>query len=444
MPEATASRGHHRHRDQERATRNPTLPEYQPLSAPLNPGGQRALAALQANSFRRLRTHLQNAAEKLTETAGEVIERATDARVRYERQQQKRTQNKDDGDEADRDEDRNDNEDNSNDEEFKKLVQLEERVKEITDTLEEKMRGVIDAEVKLAVLEKTIGLLGREAEIEANASQVRGANNANGEEGDGSDEAKQEGGEQARPVQPLTDKLAKKLAKDRAKWETLSLTQRYSTNNTYVGFYRMVHDAKHPGDDIPPLPHASTWFSHLETPTTDEAGESSSRRPKHRNRGASPADSDDIAIARERISLKCPITLLPFKDPVTSTKCPHSFERQAIEDMIRKSPDSMSVPGHPQRIRCARCPVCSVRLTADDLRRDANLLRRVRRAQASQAQEPEDENDDEDNDSAEEELESEDDGDHDMAEDEVEIEEEGSPSVVPNTQYSVKEDIMEE
>jgi E3 SUMO-protein ligase NSE2 len=240
MPEATASRSHHRHRDQERATRNPTLPEYQPLSAPLNPGGQRALAALQANSFRRLRTHLQNAAEKLTETAGEVIERATDARVRYERQQQKRTQNKDDGDDADRDEDRNDNEDNRNDEEFKKLVQLEERAKEVTDTLEEKMRGVIDAEANLAVLEKTIGLLGREAESEANASQVRGANNASGEEGDGSDEAKQEGGEQARPIQPLTDKLAKKLAKDRAKWEALSLTQRYFRPPYYTNHFYLV------------------------------------------------------------------------------------------------------------------------------------------------------------------------------------------------------------
>jgi hypothetical protein len=31
-----------------------------------------------------------------------------------------------------------------------------------------------------------------------------------------------------------------------------------------------------------------------------------------------------------------------------------------------------------------------------------------------------------------------------VVEDEIEIEEEGSPSVVPNTQYSVKEDIMEE
>jgi E3 SUMO-protein ligase NSE2 len=249
----------------------------------------------------------------------------------------------------------------------------------------------------------------------------------------------------------------------------LTYGTRYSANNTYVGFYRMVHDAKHPGDDIPPLPHASTWFSHLEAPAPKEADESSSRRPKQRNRSASPADSDDIAIAGERRSLKCPLTLLPFKDPVTSTKCPHSFERQAIEDMIQKSTDSVAVKGGgpPQRMRCARCPVCSVKLTMNDLRRDPNLLRRVRRAQAAQTQQEEDEelnnsrrqkqlkrgrmsgftvaDDDDDEDTAEDEVEIGDDDDQDETKaEEIEIDENGSPTVIPNTQYSVEEDHMEE
>jgi E3 SUMO-protein ligase NSE2 len=241
MPEASASRGHrHRHRDQERVSRIPTLPEYQPLTAPLNPAGQRALAALvQGGSFRRLHAHLQHAAEKLTETAGEAIERATDARVRYERQRKRRAENKEDGDDADQDEDKNEDEDNSNDEESKKLIQLEERVQDVTDKLEEKMRRVIDAEVKLAALEKTIGLLSREANDAGNASQGREANNVNEEEGDSSDEAKQE---PAKAIQPLTDKLAAKLAQDRAEWEALSLTKRYCFPFTLVlsrPFYRV-------------------------------------------------------------------------------------------------------------------------------------------------------------------------------------------------------------
>jgi hypothetical protein len=177
----------------------------------------------------------------------------------------------------------------------------------------------------------------------------------------------------------------------------------------------MVHEAKHPGDDIPPVPHASTWFSHLEDPSrTGDASSSSAitatgdpthtspipRRTRRghqaNNRSASPANSDEIAIERERISLKCPLTLLPFTDPVTSTKCPHSFERQAIEDMINRSPTTRPAAEQPgmtgrraPRVRCVQCPVCTVSLTLNDLKRDPVLLRRVRRAEAAMQREAE-------------------------------------------------------
>jgi len=194
---------------------------------------------------------------------------------------------------------------------------------------------------------------------------------------------------------------------------------RYSTNNAYIGFKRMVHDAQYPGDDIPPLPHPSTWFSHLEDPkasstsrdtTTSSHRSSPARRTRarnNRNRSASPAaaaagggSDDDIAIARERISLRCPLTLQPFKDPVTSTKCPHSFERQAIEDMISRSQHTVPVRdpsggNKPRRVRAVECPVCSVMLTLHDLRSDPVLLRRVRRAEAARRREEDEDDDDE-------------------------------------------------
>jgi E3 SUMO-protein ligase NSE2 len=111
-------------------------------------------------------------------------------------------------------------------------------------------------------------------------------------------------------------------------------------------------------------------------------------------------DDGDIEIDRERISLKCPLTLLPFQDPVTSTRCPHSFERQAIEDMIRRSPTTMPLPSSAQqqgtvsrwggastgggkRIKYVGCPVCSVKLTLIDLQPDSILLRRMRRAEVT-------------------------------------------------------------
>lgn len=90
--------------------------------------------------------------------------------------------------------------------------------------------------------------------------------------------------------------------------------------------------------------------------------------------------------------MKCPLTLLPFRDPVTSTKCPHSFEREAIHDMIGRS--NFTIPPPPgqggRRVRAVKCPVCSIPLTTNDLRSDPVLLRKVRRAEELSAREAED------------------------------------------------------
>ena len=149
----------------------------------------------------------------------------------------------------------------------------------------------------------------------------------------------------------------------------------------------MVHESKFPGDEVPPMPHASRWFAHLEGPAA-----ASSNQQRSTRRRESSVNSDDIAIERERISLKCPLTLLPYRDPVTSTKCPHSFEREAIENMISRSPyqtlPSASGSG-TRRVRAVKCPVCSMTFSADDLRSDPVLLRRVRRAEEKMAREAE-------------------------------------------------------
>jgi SUMO ligase MMS21 Smc5/6 complex component len=79
-------------------------------------------------------------------------------------------------------------------------------------------------------------------------------------------------------------------------------------------------------------------------------------------RGApSPAengDDDDIEIEGEHISLKCPLTLLPFKDPVTSKKCPHSFERNAILPMIQSSEARVGGVRRGEGERAVKCPIC--------------------------------------------------------------------------------------
>ncbi|KAF7165413.1 hypothetical protein CNMCM5623_009578 [Aspergillus felis] len=392
----------------------PPLPDYEPPIAPLNAAGHNAIIALlNAPSVRQLKTHIQRAEEKLTDSAGEVNERLTDARVRYqkERARKRRRGNGEtpvaEGDGAKEEEDEEDDDDDG--EEITRLARLEEQVQSVTEELEARMRQTIDAEVKLEGLKVVLADMAKEAEeatvagARAGPAGLRGRRTRQRRGDDEEDQDPEEDGDEdyeATPEPQMTgippsQRLGQKLDEESARWTGQSLTQRYSTNNAYIGFYRIIHEAKHPGDDIPPLPHASTWFAHMEDPhatTTSTADQASARRTRQ-HRSPSSADSDEIAIERERISLKCPLTLLPFRDPVTSTKCPHSFEREAITDMIAHS--STTVPGPPSRgrrnrIRSVKCPVCSVVLTAEDLRSDPVLLRRVRRAEAASQREAED------------------------------------------------------
>jgi mRNA (guanine-N7-)-methyltransferase len=173
---------------------------------------------------------------------------------------------------------------------------------------------------------------------------------------------------------------------------------RYAQNNTYVGFYRIVHDSKHPGDEIPPVPHPSAWFSHLEAGMARN-GSASPVHGRIRDDQSPDDEDEEIAIERERISLKCPLTFSTFEDPVKSTKCVHSFERQAIEDLIKNSTMTIAAGdkdfqgggrgARARRVRAVQCPVCSVVLTLNDLKRDPVLLRRVLRAKAAEQREEE-------------------------------------------------------
>jgi len=134
---------------------------------------------------------------------------------------------------------------------------------------------------------------------------------------------------------------------EKTNFATVATTDSYTTNNCYIGFKRIVHDALNPGDDAPPLPNPSTWFP------ADPALHPSTNTRTRAHANNADAD-DDLAIASERISIKCPLTLLPYKDPVTSTKCPHSFEKSAILDMIARS------AGRVGGERAVKCPVCEM------------------------------------------------------------------------------------
>ncbi|KAL2861480.1 zinc-finger of the MIZ type in Nse subunit-domain-containing protein [Aspergillus pseudodeflectus] len=418
-------------RHREDRARTPPLPAYQAPVGPLAEVGRTALVTLlHSQALRQLKTHVQHAELKLTESAGEVNERLTDATVRLKRKREKERERDvsrsmtEAGDGDTEGKDRMDvaggDADGGHEEEIARLKEFEEKVRGVTEKLDGSMRKAIDSEVKIDALGVALNGLQREAEANAAANggtqRPRQRRRRTRRAGSAEEEAEEDEGElyEATPEaeegadeHSLTRKLEERMAKDQEKWEDLSLTERYSENNSYIGFYRIIHEAKHPGDDPPPVPHASTWFSHLEDPNARSAKRRNSssaltrRNTRQQRQRNASTDSDDLAIERERISLKCPLTLLLFKDPVTSTKCPHSFERAAITDMILRSGMTIPAPaesgsgGRPRRARAVKCPVCSEVLTANDLREDLVLLRRVRRAEATLRRVREEEEDDE-------------------------------------------------
>ncbi|KAF3388436.1 mRNA cap guanine-N7 methyltransferase [Penicillium rolfsii] len=380
----------------------PETPEYQVPEGPLSLDAHRDLhKLLEKNYLDTMRRHIHNAGANITHSAGEVSDRLRDAQTRYQKMKDKR-RSEEDGQDRDPEEE---------DEQYQRLAEQERKVNSIMGRLEEKMRGVVDGETRCIELKEALNQLDKEEaqvqhvlvgdrQLRSNRRTTRRMAEADEENEEDEEDAERE----PTPIRELREQNAENppskrlkttLAESQRKWEGLSLTQRYSKNNTYTGFYRVVHDSKYPDNEAPPLPHSSTWFSHMED---DSSVGASNRTPSNRRRTRrqpSPADSDDVAIERERISLNCPITLARFKDPVTSTKCPHSFEHDAIMDMIMRS---KPMPGGPTRAKAIKCPVCLTFLTAADLVRDTALQRRVRRAEereARRAEESGSEDDDE-------------------------------------------------
>ncbi|GKZ99679.1 mRNA cap guanine-N7 methyltransferase [Aspergillus niger] len=411
-----------RNRNRDRDT-TPPLPPYQPPTSTLTtlshqPTTAPALSALLAtHTSSTLKTHLQHAQEKLTDAAGEINERLTDAKERSKKSRERRRnlrshtlENNNNGDGVD--EEGGDSEDEG-------IEEFEERVAQTTKVLEETIRGVIDAEVRGEELGRVISRL--EGGV-AERVRVRGVRRSQrgigrrlrGHHGEDEEDEEEEGvdvdvDEDEEGAVPFLAQFEDELRGKMEEYEGLSLTRRYSTNNSYIGFYKIIHEAKHIGDEIPPPPHPSTWFAHLEEPhsqsqpqshpsTSTSASTTTTRqtrptraRPQPPSEEEDDDDNDDeIAIQTERISLKCPLTLLPFRDPVTSTKCPHSFEREAIFTMISGSnqmvpdPRGSSGSGRAKRVRSVKCPVCEVQLTEFDLRSDPVLVRRVKRAEMAE------------------------------------------------------------
>ena len=193
----------------------------------------------------------------------------------------------------------------------KHIAKIEADVEALTQRSEEATRRTIDQRV---ALEDATAVLG---EMYTTAMTNRRAGPGAEEEEDG----------QLPPAPSTLDALRDHRAHKTAEYEAISNYERYALDNDYVSFKKLWHDGL-AGEDDAPLPDASQWFRADGTPVMGADARGTG--------GAGGDDSDDdLAVAREVLSLNCPLTLRPLDQPYSNRKCKHTFEKHAILDYLK-------------------------------------------------------------------------------------------------------------
>ena len=369
------------------------LPTYETPAFPLNPTAQRQLAQLtHAHNLKKLDEGFKEAQSALSNAAAEINDRL------YAKQQAIAKRR---GNERQNSEGAEDAEDDGLDE---GLNELRDKVERMTQRMDESMRKMIDGQHNVEFIQRSVASSAENARAnastQASTQNVRSQRRRRVRSEDGEDEDDEESEEDYQDFQPTDpaggttgqpapiETFRSRMDTEKTRYQNFSLTARYADNNDYRDFRRVVHDAKHP-DNTVPLPHHSEWFDEGEAPA-----------PGMTTRGrqnADEEDDDDIAVSRASISTKCPLTLQEFKTPLTSNKCPHSFESEAILSMINGSMNREN--NRPNGERVVQCPVsgCSQALTRNDLHTDAVLIRQIQRIQRARELEAEDEEEEDGN-----------------------------------------------
>lgn len=218
--------------------------------------------------------------------------------------------------------------------------ELGDEVSALSAQLEEAMRQVLDMQ---AALQDENGILrGLPDEVAAKQQAVAGRALQEQEEDDDDDDVGNQDPPEV-PGVPILDVLQEERDAKAAEYEKLRPYEKYALNNSYIEFKKSWHQGLYPDEEVP-LPDATRWF--------DQDG-----RPRHgtredgRRRGGDDGEEDsddDIQIAREKRSFKCPLSLSTMKEPYTCRLCKHSFDKSSITEYIR---------GPNGRGTSAKCPI---------------------------------------------------------------------------------------
>ncbi|KAF4959365.1 hypothetical protein FGADI_1809 [Fusarium gaditjirri] len=331
------------------------LPEYEPPECPLTDAARRKLHDL--SNTRSTAAYQQQINESIRLLGFSVSDIHERLRVQREELARLKDRREEKGTEKSEDEQRLE----------AHLPEFEERINTLTAASEQAIRGMIDRRAELEDEDVIFSELYDTASTEA--VQQRQVEAQHGEQDD--------------EQEPLAAKSLleayKELRQNKdSEYTKMSVHQRYALNNDYAGFKKLWHDAM-AGDEGPPLPDASRWFTSDGEPimTGDVSGA-----------GAGGGDDDDIAVEREVKSINCPLTLQPMKDPYTNRNCKHTFEKAALLEYLPMRGESQC----PQ----AGCSQKFTRARFDhEFFQDQAMARRIKRARlAQQQQEMMDEDDD--------------------------------------------------
>jgi len=374
----------------------------QTLDLPLTGTAQTALTQLLNNhsNSSKLSDHLAFAIKQITETTGDLNDVAYERRIRYDKASTRRRANEEDSDEDERD----------------AHTSFQGKVQALTKKMDLSIRSVIDDQIWLEDFPEAARNVITASEEQSTQQREQhnqsptpiqptqrtqaGQDEDQSQMGDGNKDHEHSiidplGASHSKQNVTPHVVLESRLRDQSTNWQSKSLTERYASNNEYKGWKRIWYDANNPGESAPPMPHESLWFAAEE----GREFELASQRAPHADEGGE--SESDLEIAAEKVRLKCPITLLPYQNPVTSANCNHSYERDAILDMLRTSSDH--VPFTEEQLaeinqfrarrekdrkreelaalqeKQVKCPECSVPLRKSDLKPNPALQRRVQR-----------------------------------------------------------------
>ncbi|OAA70498.1 chromosomal organization and DNA repair protein Mms21 [Cordyceps fumosorosea ARSEF 2679] len=369
MSQRLASRARSSTANRPATSESPDSPEYEPLDYPLDDDARRALERLSTNRLQnRYIRNLKASTANLGNVVSDIQERLHKRRAHLLKQRQRR-QGKDPV---------NGEEDLDHLEQH--LDDYARKVDEDSREAEANLRLLIDqhfaledegriiSEIYTDTTNAQAEEITRQLQKERQREEAIEIAQANGDPAPPEEEEEEE--EKPPPPQSIIDSLRQRRADKRREYELLSVQQRYATHNEYASFKKLWHDAAQ-GEDGPPLADASRWFAADGAPILPTVAPRAGRR-RSRTADAGDDSDDDIAVAREVTSLRCPLSLQEFVEPFSNRKCKHTFERSAIEDYL---------PATGQ----VQCPQTGCSQTfrradfAQDFYLDQALLRRLQR-----------------------------------------------------------------